>query len=52
MIQYQKKDLTLGDNSKELLSDDSGGLPLVCHYDESRLLRGITSPGTGMTGSS
>ena len=44
MIQYQKKDLTLGDSSEELLSEDSGGLPFVCHYDESRLFTGHHIP--------
>ena len=44
MIQYQKKDLTLGDNSEELLSEDSGGLPFMCHYDESRLFTGHHIP--------
>lgn len=44
MIQYQKKGLTLGDNSEELLSEDSGGLPFVCHYDESRLFTGHHIP--------
>ena len=44
MIQYQKKNLTLGDSSEELLSEDSGGLPFVCHYDESRLFTGHHIP--------
>ena len=44
MIQYQKKNLTLGDSSEELLSEDSGGLPFVCHYDESRLFAGHHIP--------
>ena len=44
MIQYQKKNLTLGDNSEELLSEDSGGLPFMCHYDESRLFTGHHIP--------
>ncbi len=44
MIQYLKKSLTLGDNSEELLSEDSGGLPFVCYYDESRLFAGHHIP--------
>ena len=44
MIQYQKKNLTLGDNSEELLSEDSGELPFMCHYDESRLFTGHHIP--------
>ena len=44
MIQYMKKGLTLGDNSEELLSEDSGGLPFMCHFDESRLFPGHHIP--------
>lgn len=44
MIRYMKQSLTLRDNSEELLSEDSGGLPFVCHYDESRLFAGNHIP--------
>lgn len=44
MICYKKKNLTLKDNSEELLSEDSGGLPFVCYYDESRLFTGNHIP--------
>lgn len=44
MICYMKKNLTLKDNSEELLTEDSGGLPFVCYYDESRLFTGNHIP--------
>ena len=40
MIRYMKNNLTLGDNSEEQLKEESGGLPFICHYDESRLFTG------------
>ena len=44
MIYHQKKDLTLGDNSEELLSAASGGLPFMCMFDEGRLFTGQHIP--------
>ena len=44
MIQYLKRSLTLGDNSEELLSEESGGLPFLCYFDESRLFTGNHIP--------
>lgn len=44
MIQYMKQKLTLGDNSEELLSEESGGLPFLCYFDESRLFTGHHIP--------
>lgn len=44
MILYQKDSLTLGDNSEELLSEEAGGRPFVCYYDESRLFAGHRIP--------
>ena len=44
MIYHQKKDLTLGDNSEELLSEASGGLPFMCMFDEGRLFTGQHIP--------
>ena len=44
MIQYMKQKLTLGDNSEELLSEESGGLPFLCYFDESRLFTGNHIP--------
>ncbi len=40
MIHYAKSSLTLGDNSEELLQNDSNGLPFVCQYDESERFTG------------
>lgn len=40
MIHYAKSELTLGDNSEELLSGDTNGLPFVCQYDESERFAG------------
>ena len=40
MILKAKNALTLGDNSEELLTEDSGGLPFVCQYDESERFAG------------
>ena len=44
MIIYSKQQLKLGVDSEDLLSEDSGGLPFVCHYDESRLFTGQHIP--------
>ncbi|MDO5132935.1 MAG: AraC family transcriptional regulator [Eubacteriales bacterium] len=44
MIHYQKNSLSLGDNSEEFLTEDAGGLPFVCYYDESRLFTGNHIP--------
>ena len=44
MIRYLKSNLTLGDNSEEQLQEESGGLPFVCYYDESRLFTGRHIP--------
>ena len=44
MIVYMKQRLKLGDNSEENLSEDSGGLPFVCHYNEGRSFTGRHIP--------
>ncbi|MBR2765118.1 MAG: helix-turn-helix transcriptional regulator [Blautia sp.] len=44
MIIKAKTSLTLGDNSEELLSEDAGGLPFVCQYDESERFAGRHIP--------
>ena len=44
MIYHQKKELTLRDNSEELFSEETGGLPFMCYYDEGRLFTGHRIP--------
>lgn len=44
MIRYKKNALTLRDNSEENLEEESGGLPFVCYYDESRRYTGNHVP--------
>ena len=40
MIRIAKSELTIGDNSEELLQNESDGLPFVCQYDESERFAG------------
>ena len=44
MIIKAKNTLALGDNSEELLTENSDGLPFVCQYDESERFAGRHIP--------